>query len=143
VPLLYGKADNPEESAVNVLHSVVWKAQKEPGIQVDDWALRYPTNTEDVARVTKDIAVKYFSDNTDRSTFPKVLQFSSEDCYTKYQICEMFALYMGLPTDGLIANKQGNDPNATVQRPYDTHLSTRVLKDLGIPIWTNDFVGWW
>lgn len=52
VPVLYGSAEVPSESAVNVLMDVVWKAQ-EKGFQtkMDHWALRYPTNTEDVGRV--------------------------------------------------------------------------------------------
>lgn len=52
VPVLYGEAEVPEESAVNVLMNEVWKSQTE-GVRVkmDDWSVRYPTNTEDAARV--------------------------------------------------------------------------------------------
>lgn len=54
VPVLYGDAETPEESAINVLMDVVWKAQAQPEgakIKMDHWSLRYPTNTQDVARV--------------------------------------------------------------------------------------------
>jgi S-adenosylmethionine synthetase len=52
VPVLYGEAESPAESAVNVLTDAVWKAQdKDAGIKMDHWAIRYPTNTEDVGRV--------------------------------------------------------------------------------------------
>lgn len=52
VPVLYGDAETPAESAVNVLMDSVWKAQEEDAkIKMDHWALRYPTNTEDVGRV--------------------------------------------------------------------------------------------
>ena len=51
VPVLYGDADMPNESAVNVLMDAVWKAQKGEKVQMEHWALRYPTNTEDVGRV--------------------------------------------------------------------------------------------
>lgn len=52
VPVLYGDAETPAESAVNVLMDSVWKAQEDGAkIKMDHWALRYPTNTEDVARV--------------------------------------------------------------------------------------------
>ena len=50
---------------------------------------------------------------------------------------------MGYSLDGMKANAQGNDPNASVQRPYDCHLSTKALKDIGIDVNTQDFVGWW
>lgn len=52
VPVLYGDAETPSESAVNVLMDTVWKSQEEGSkAKMDHWALRYPTNTEDVGRV--------------------------------------------------------------------------------------------
>jgi dTDP-4-dehydrorhamnose reductase len=54
VPVLYGHAEMPEESAVNVLMDSVWKAQEDGAkIKMDNWSLRFPTNTEDVARVCR------------------------------------------------------------------------------------------
>lgn len=52
VPVLYGQADTPADSAVNVLMDSVWKAQtQDTKVNMDHWALRYPTNTEDVGRI--------------------------------------------------------------------------------------------
>lgn len=52
VPVLYGHAENPSESAVNTLMDTLWKSQTEGvNVKMDHWALRYPTNTEDVGRV--------------------------------------------------------------------------------------------
>jgi S-adenosylmethionine synthetase len=63
VPVLYGSCDEPKESAVNVLMSQLWAAQQlEDGqakIQVDDYALRFPTNTRDVGRVCRAISRLY------------------------------------------------------------------------------------
>jgi len=63
VPVLYGACDEPRDSAVNVLMSQLWAAQQvEEGhakIQVDDYALRFPTNTQDVGRVCRDISKLY------------------------------------------------------------------------------------
>lgn len=89
-----------------------------------------------------DVAVKYL-EAQDRSSMPKILQFSSEDKLTKYEICKVFSDIMGLPITRIEANTEGNDPNAAVQRPYDCHLSTQALKDLGISVITQDFIGWW
>lgn len=142
VPVLYGKTDDPKESAVNVLMDVVLKSQdKDSRIQMDDWARRYPTNIEDVSRVCVDTASKYLGG--ERHGLPKILQFSSEEGYTKYEICQLFAEIMGLSLDGIVADKGGNDPNAKVQRPYDTHLSSQVLEDIGISVATQDFKAWW
>lgn len=52
VPVLYGHADNPSDSAVNTLMDSLWKSQTEGAkVKMDHWATRYPTNTEDVGRV--------------------------------------------------------------------------------------------
>lgn len=142
VPVLYGKADDPKESAVNVLMDVVWKSQeKDSRTIMDDWAKRYPTNIEDVARVCVDTATKYL--DSERHRLPKILHFSSGETYTKYQICQLFAEILGLPLDGMVADQAGNDPNASVQRPYDTHLSNQTLKDIGINVGTQNFKAWW
>ncbi|XWX02016.1 hypothetical protein V2A60_010048 [Cordyceps javanica] len=143
VPVLYGSAETPTESAVNVLLDAVWKSQTEDKkFKMDHWAPRYPTNTEDASRVCYDIAEHYLS-ASDRACLPKILQFSSEDRMTKYEMCQKFADIMGLPTDNIEPNTEGNDPNASVQRPYDTHLSTKTLKSLGIDLSTCDFTAWW
>jgi dTDP-4-dehydrorhamnose reductase len=147
VPVLYGSVEDGKnsESAVNILMDVLWKAQEaNTSIKMDDWAQRYPTNTEDVGRVCKDIAETYLGTPAERrSDLPTILQFSSEDKLTKYEICEIFAEIMGLSMSGLMANKEGNDPNAAAQRPYDTHLSTKDLQKLGIDVSTMDFKAWW
>ena len=142
VPVLYGKAEDPKESAVNVLMDVLLKSQEKGSrINMDDWAKRYPTNIEDVARVCLDVAVKHLDGG--RHRLPNILQFSSEDEYTKYGICQVFAEIMGLSLDGIVANEAGNDPNASVQRPYDTHVSSQALRDIGINVETQDFKAWW
>lgn len=53
VPVLYGEAENNSESAINVLMDVVTKCHqnKDANISMDHWAIRYPTNTEDIGRV--------------------------------------------------------------------------------------------
>ena len=144
VPVLYGPALKPTESAVNVLMDLVWKAQeKDANLKMDDWAQRYPTNTKDVARVCFDVSTIYLEEVESRHKLPKILHFSSEDKYTKYQMCKLLAEIMGLPLDRMKAERVGNDPSAKVQRPYDTHLSTKALRDVGIKVHTQDFKAWW
>lgn len=143
VPVLYGATTQGNgESAVNTLLDAVHKAQA-ARVVMDDWAIRYPTNTEDVARVCTDIAERYLAPPSGGEELPRVLQFSSEDRMTKYQICEMLADVLGVGMGQMVANKEGNDPNASVQRPFDCHLSNRELIELGIYVNTQDFRAWW
>jgi len=88
------------------------------------------------------VATKYLESDNPRS-LPRVLQFSSEDKFTKYEICKLFGEIMGFDISGIEANAEGNDPNASVQRPFDCHLSTKALRDLGINVTTQDFTAWW
>jgi dTDP-4-dehydrorhamnose reductase len=143
--VLYGETDphdNNKESAVNILMDSLQKAQKET-VKMDHYAIRYPTNTEDVGRVCADIAKLYTqSSDSDR---PKILQFSSEDKMTKYEIVQKFADIMGLPLDNMQADTEsGKKPAADgTMRPYDCHLSSEELKKLGADVSTMDFVAWW
>ncbi|KAJ6070880.1 hypothetical protein N7467_012199 [Penicillium canescens] len=142
VPVLYGSAKENSESAVNILVDAVKKATDEnAGVKMDDWSQRYPTNTEDVGRVCRDIVIKYLKEKEKRKELPRILQFTSEDRMTKYEICQKIAQVLGVAIPGMI--RQGNDPNAAVQRPYDTHMSTKALTDIGIDVRTMDFVAWW
>ncbi|KAF2462750.1 NAD(P)-binding protein [Lindgomyces ingoldianus] len=147
LPILYGSCDEPSQSAVNILMSQLWNAQMikpgEPKIKVDDHALRYPTNTEDVGRVCRDICKLYLDTANTAHDLPDILQFSSEDRMTKWQICQAFSDIMGLPLDGMEPFKPEEEPKDGVKRPYDCHLDTSELKDLGIDVSTVDFRTWW
>lgn len=158
VPVLYGRCSprtNYAESAVNCLVDAVYKAQEPINsksdseskklVVMDDWAQRYPTATEDVARVCVDLSTKYLdTSREERKTWPHILQFSAEERMTKYEMCEVLAEILGLPLEGgMVPNKHGNDPHAKVQRPYDTHLSTEELKGIGIDVSCVSFRDWW
>lgn len=147
VPILYGSCDEPSQSAVNVLMSQLWAAQKltpdDPKIQIDDYALRYPTNTDDVGRVCRDVCDLYrSSENVDRE-LPQILQFSAEDCMTKWQVVQSFARITGLPLDGLEPMRPQDGPGDETVRPFDCHLDTSELKDLGVEVSTVGFEDWW
>jgi S-adenosylmethionine synthetase len=145
VPVLYGPTEPKEEnkeSAVNVLMDALWKSQKEK-VQMDDYAIRYPTNIIDVARVCVDVAKIYTS--AEYAALPGILQFSSEDRMTKYEITQKFAEIMGLSMDGVVRDTESGKqpgPDGTL-RPYDCHLETSELKALGVDVSTVDFVAWW
>ena len=153
VPVLYGKVEpegNNKESAINVLMDGLWKSQDKVDaeaaqkIKMDHYAQRFPTNTEDVGKVLVQIAQKYTSSKAKEQGLPQILQFSSEDQMTKFEICEVFAEIMGLSMDGIVKDIPKDDPSAggTV-RPYDCHLSTKELKDIGMDVSTMDFKAWW
>jgi S-adenosylmethionine synthetase len=149
VPLLYGNVTEENDPSIDGLHMLVkqiWEAQKikagDPKIKTDNYAVRFPTSTQDVGRVVVDLSELYLR-TTDKA-LPKILHFSSKTPYTRYQIAEILAEILGLPTDGL----EEWDPSKEVQegsthRPYNTQLDTSKLEELGIDAGTMDFQGWW
>ncbi|KAF2096017.1 NAD(P)-binding protein [Rhizodiscina lignyota] len=164
VPLLYGSADKEKgesESAVHPLVTSVYKAQYikaddgDAKIKMDDYAIRYPTCTEDVGRVCVDVSTLYLGERdteADKRKFkqlPRILQFSSEQKYTKYEMCEALAEILGLPVDGLQRwdpskeDEGKSEGDSQTARPYDCHLDTGALKELGINVNCLDFVAWW
>ena len=147
VPVLYGSCDEPKDSAVNILMSQLWAAQDiqsgQDQIKVDDYALRFPTNTQDVGRVCRDISKLYLSPENSGRDLHSVLQFSSEDQMTKWQIVQTFADITGLPLSNVVPFKPEEEPKDGTVRPYDCHLDTGALRELGIDVHTVDFKTWW
>lgn len=147
VPLLYGATEYNSESAVNTILDAIEKSKDAANdanpVSMDDWARRFPTNTQDVGRVCNDIAVRYIRDINNIKSLPKILHFSAEEDMTKYEIAQRLARILGVEIPGMVANKQGNDPNAAVKRPYNTHLSTKVLREIGINVQAIKFDDWW
>jgi S-adenosylmethionine synthetase len=152
IPLLYGhcEKDDQSKSAVHPIVEAIYKAQSikdgEPKIKMDDYGLRYPTGTEDVGRVCVDIA-KLYTEQPQKPNLPKILQFSSEDKFTKYEVCALFAAeILGLPMDNIEAwdpTKDDEVQQSATVRPYNTHLDTSALRDLGINVSTMNFLAWW
>lgn len=149
VPVLYGKVEpesNHRESAVNVLLEQTRKAQQDEVI-MDDWSIRYPTNTEDVGRVTAELATRLLGMNVEERRkvggAKRIFAYTAEERMTKYEMCERLAGVLSTDVGKMKANKQGNDPKASVQRPYDCHLSTRELRELGVDVSHMSFDDWW
>jgi S-adenosylmethionine synthetase len=155
VPVLYGhvEADDSSKSAVHAIVDAVRKAEKleegEAKVKVDDYGIRFPTATEDIGRVCVDIGKLYSEqakDGSGKKDLPRILQFSSNDKYTKYEMAKVFADILGLPTDKIEAwdpTKDEEEANSTTVRPYNTQLDTSALKDLGISTSSLNFVAWW
>jgi S-adenosylmethionine synthetase len=157
VPLLYGHCDEAEKtkSAVHALLDVLRAAQPAGAAKarVDSYALRFPTCTEDVGRVVADVAALYLDRRggaaaaAGRPSLPEVLHFSTEARpFTKWDMVRIFAEdILGMSLKNLEPYDPSKEPGeaGAVQRPYDTHLSPTVLREIGVDVACQDFVGWW
>lgn len=149
VPLLYGKPTDENDPSLDGLHVLVKQIvesqnikEGEAKIKTDDYAQRYPTATQDVARAVVDLS-RLYSQTTDKE-LPRVLHFTSDTAYTRYQMAEMLAEILGLPLDGMVRwDPTKDEVMSDTPRPYDTHLDTSLLRELDIDDTTGDFIGWW
>ncbi|KAG2182520.1 hypothetical protein INT43_007451 [Umbelopsis isabellina] len=137
LPILYGNTEFNGESAVNLLVDSVLD-QSKPA-KMDNVAIRYPTNVEDVARVLADLTSAKLEQNKDISG---VYHFSGQKPYTKYDMCEVFAKAYHIPMDHVQAVDTSSDPGAA-SRPKDSHLSNSRLEQAGINTYNVDFEAWW
>ncbi|KAF0560712.1 NADP-binding protein [Gigaspora margarita] len=137
VPVLYGEVEFPGESAVNILMDSVKNSSK--NVEMDHYAIRYPTNVQDVARVIKDISEKHVEQHIPISG---ILHFSSNENFTKYGMCEIFSKILQVPINH-IKPIDYVPAAAAVNRPYDCHLSNNQLINLGININCIGFEDWW
>lgn len=77
----YGPAKKPSESAVNVLTTTIVPAGDGRTIKMDAYAVRYPTNVKDVARVIADITTISVSE---KKQLPPILHYQATEAMTKY-----------------------------------------------------------
>jgi S-adenosylmethionine synthetase len=138
VPVLYGPAPNNADSAVNILVDVVRDQSKESNM--DDYAIRYPTNVLDIAsflvRLTGLADLRF-------DALPPILHYSANESFTKYQMCKIFADILGLNHMNHIKPVSTPPTGAgATSRPYNCHLSTTETEKL-LPLECTGFKSWW
>ncbi len=121
LPILFGPTRDLRNSAVTILASNLLAAQGKP-ILMDDLAIRYPTYTPDIARQLVQLAPHVGKD------LSGPLHYSAEEPMTKYLMALTMAPIIGCDPSQCIPDTH---PPA-VPRPYDCHLSTKRLRNLGL-----------
>lgn len=122
LPLLFGPTDDLAESAVT---GVLVQAQAHAPLPVDDWAVRYPTSTSDVAAACRQM-IAHWLDGVDLSG---IHHWSGNVPCSKYALSLRLARLAQLPPT-LFMPVQPTP--AEVPRPHDCHLAGATLARLGI-----------
>ena len=123
VPILYGDVESLDESAVTVLFKSVRDVSKEA--KMSDYEVRYPTDVADVAFVCRQLAERRMSDSSIKGVF----HWSGPDCMTKYQMAVAMATTFGMSSGHLVPDKE---PSKSAPRPYNSHLDSSDLQEMGI-----------
>jgi dTDP-4-dehydrorhamnose reductase len=127
LPLLYGPSVDWQESAVTSLVPAI-AASARPNAApalIDDWAIRYPTYTPDIAIVIRQLLERH----AQRATVCGTFHWSGTEALTKYGIALKLAAALRLDTAGIVAQAA---PADSTPRPYDCHLDATRLETLGI-----------
>ncbi|WP_323847127.1 SDR family oxidoreductase [Microbulbifer magnicolonia] len=122
LPLLFGPVTHLRESGVTALLETV----RDPApAALDDWAIRFPTSVEDVARVLEQCLLKKKSG----TRFTGIYQWSGDTACTRYQLAKMVAECCGLAADHLSGDPA---PQFAEPRPFNCQLDKSRLTELGI-----------
>ncbi|MBT1443955.1 SDR family oxidoreductase [Shewanella sp. JM162201] len=122
LPILYGEVERLSESAVLVLTEQVLDFHKQG---VDDWAVRRPTSTSDIARAIDGMIGKYLVGEI----ISGIYHFSAAEAMTKHGMAVALARLLGKDCGHLIAQPH---PTDTAKRPKDCTLSCNRLAALGL-----------
>lgn len=122
LPILYGAVETLPESAVMVLLNQLLDESEQ---LVDDWAVRSPTSTEDIASaIAQMIGLK-----TKGAHLAGHYHFSASDTMSKYQMLLTMGGLLDLNTEHL---KPVTSPTDSAKRPHDCSLSCERLASLSI-----------
>jgi dTDP-4-dehydrorhamnose reductase len=125
LPLLYGPLEALGESAVTSFIPALQAATAQHPAVIDDWAIRYPTFTPDIAVVIRQIIERDTAGQPVDGTY----HWSGDEPMTKYAIALRLAERLGLDTSLIVAQ---STPADSTPRPYDCHLDSGSLEALGI-----------
>jgi dTDP-4-dehydrorhamnose reductase len=125
LPLLYGPVEALAESAVTSLIPALQLAQAQRPAVMDDWAIRYPTFTPDIAVVIRQILERDAAGKPVDGTH----HWSGDEPMTKYAIALKLAEQLDIDPSLIVAQSM---PTDSTPRPYDCHLDSGSLEALGI-----------
>jgi dTDP-4-dehydrorhamnose reductase len=111
------------ESGVTALLETL---QSGESASLDDWAIRFPTDVQEVARVLEQCLQKIAAGEN----FHGVYHWSGDTACTRYQLGLMIARIAGLPTSQLQADPK---PDFAEPRPRNCQLDKSRLLQMGIP----------
>ena len=122
MPILYGPSEHAAECVVVDLAALVHSG--EPA-KLDDWAIRFPTFTDDVAAICRELCGRALDDRDFSGTW----HFSGRERLTKYGMAVAIAEYLGLPHHPF---EPDPNPGPGASRPKNSQLDGSVLEKMGI-----------
>jgi len=133
VPILFGKIENLEESAVTVLFKAVKDSSKVR--TMDSFQKRYPTNVKHVAFALLQFVQLFKSSAENSYAFDGIFHFSAKEQMTKFEMAIVLGRVSGCDTSHI----QPASPSSSfgAKRPDNSQLCCKKLEKLGLSWHTN------
>lgn len=126
VPVLYGPVEHLDESAVTVIAQAMLTAKAHgTSVEMDHWAIRYPTFTSDIAVVLRQMLQRHARGQA----VSGIYHWSGLESMTKYDMALTCAPLVGLDPARITAHI---GPAQGTPRPKDCHLDCSRLTTMGI-----------
>jgi dTDP-4-dehydrorhamnose reductase len=127
VPILYGAVEYLAESSVTVLAQNMMNARGTgKKLPMEHWATRYPTLTDDVAVVLRQMLEYHFA----KGSLAGIYHWSGNESMTKYDMALVYAKEIGFDPSQLVPDV--TPPSSAAPRPKDCHLDSSALESLGM-----------
>lgn len=114
LPILYGLVERLEESAVTGVAAMLLAS--DGPVELDDWAVRRPTDVADVASACRQIVA--------HGGVTGIHHWSASEAYTKYGMGLVMAELLGVDAGRLVPQRE---PGGGAPRPRDTTLDCSSL----------------
>ena len=125
VPVLFGPCNDLTESAVTTFAKAAKDSHRKQ--QIDDWQIRVPTYTIDIAQTLVLISNELLKENSNPPF--GIFNYSSTIRTTRWNLVQLFGKLLDVNVSH-ITKLEGEPPGA--KRPYDCQLSTKKLENLGL-----------
>ena len=122
VPILYGPVEELAESSVS---EIALAFKRDTPTVMENWATRYPTSTEDIAVVCRQMIERRREDTEFAGTF----HWSGDEAFTKYEMAKLMADVLGFNHEKL---QPTVGPDVGAPRPKDCRLDCGALEKLGM-----------
>ena len=129
VPILYGNVERLDESPVTSIAGNMLDASGSECIKVENWAIRYPTLTDDVAYVIREMLLH----KEKHPSFKGIFHWSGNEAMTKYDMAKIFADYLNFDEARLTPV---NSAPTGAPRPKNSQLDSSRLRSIGIERYT-------
>eukprot|EP00440_Ansanella_granifera_P032012 gb/GFBE01034745.1/.p1 GENE.gb/GFBE01034745.1/~~gb/GFBE01034745.1/.p1 ORF type:complete len:339 (+),score=52.70 gb/GFBE01034745.1/:1-1017(+) len=126
IPLLYGPIEKLDETSVTALLATV----RGQSAKLDNWQERFPTNTEDLAKVLEVFCEAKLARKQEVGAFSGIFHWQANERHTKYTMGMAIAEIAGMDTKHIARIDDAPAPGSAPRPQFERMLCARLEKIL-------------